>query len=252
MSDWAYDLLADPDTGAALERRGLRLLTPQGQPRAAAGRPVLKLLPDHVPHRHRVWRWVYDRVASRYDAGVRFAWKRAFGGAPIDRHSFLDAMVTEPGWTILETACGTAENMSKLPMGRRYVGLDISSGMLHQAHRKMARLGRAAQMVQGDAQKLPFRDGVFNLVFHMGGLQFMQAPVAAIAEMHRAAAPGAQVWVIDESASLAATLGKSALGAQDTGPLTRLALLAPREAQNVDTKNISGGELYCLSFTKAT
>jgi ubiquinone/menaquinone biosynthesis C-methylase UbiE len=44
------------------------------------------------------------------------------------------------------------------------VGLDLSPGMLTRAARRQARRGFAAPLVCGDAQHLPFRDGVFASV----------------------------------------------------------------------------------------
>lgn len=211
---------------------------------------VLSLMPRQVPFQHRLWRWIYDRAAFVYDTGVRLTWSRAFGGAPIRRESYLQDLSTKPGDVVLETACGTAENLRSLPLGRRYVGLDISLNMLLQGRRKLVDTGHDFELIQGDGAHLPFQNDVFDLVFHMGGLQFIREPNQAIAEMHRAATPGGAVWIIDEKASLSKTLARSAIQHTHATLMNALKNLAPAGSQDIQTRNLSGGELYCLSFIK--
>jgi ubiquinone/menaquinone biosynthesis C-methylase UbiE len=68
----------------------------------------------------------------------------------------------------LDCGCGTGlllEELMRLSKGSRrmLVGLDVSAGMLREAMKKKGCGG--FQLVRGDSNHLPFREGVFDLVF---------------------------------------------------------------------------------------
>ncbi len=70
--------------------------------------------------------------------------------------------------------------------------------MLKRAQRKAQKANRQIELVQADCGFIPFCDERFDLVFQMGGLQFVSAPFKAISEMARVARPGATIHIIDE------------------------------------------------------
>ncbi|MFQ5617209.1 MAG: class I SAM-dependent methyltransferase, partial [Anaerolineales bacterium] len=213
---------------------------------------VPSFLEAQTPKRHKFWEWVYNRVAFGYDLGVRIGWQLALGGAPIERRSYIDKIRVRPGDRVLETAAGTGANIGLLPNHAHYFGLDISRNMLHRCQKNLHKWGREAELIHGDAQFLPFRDGVFDVVYHVGGIQFFDAPREGIREMLRAAKPGGRIWVIDETYSLPRTL-KRALGNRAPsrpGGVAGLRWLAPPTGEDARIEIISKGELYCLSFKK--
>lgn len=214
--------------------------------------PIIDDIPcfaQGIPRRHRFWQWVYDRTAFAYDAMARVGWRLGFGGAPILRDSYLREIEITPDALVLETAVGTGENIRMLPKHAHYVGLDISLNMLRQCQHKLSTLGRTAQLVQGDAQRLPFAADVFDVVFHMGGLQFLTDPMAAIHEMARVIKPGGRVLAVDETASLRGILQRGKV-AVPTSPLSALQHAAPTGVQNVRCRLLSQGELFMLAFDK--
>ncbi|MFM8322358.1 MAG: class I SAM-dependent methyltransferase, partial [Chloroflexota bacterium] len=78
--------------------------------------------------------------------------------------------------------------------GGLHCGLDLQFGFLQQARRHAP----AARLLQGDAFRLPFRDGAFDLVICHFLLLWLPDPPAALAEMRRAARPGGWVMALAE------------------------------------------------------
>ena len=54
-------------------------------------------------------------------------------------------------------------------------------------------------MVHANAEQLPFKDNVFDVVFHVGGINFFTDPKQAVKEMVRVAKPGALLLICDET-----------------------------------------------------
>lgn len=65
---------------------------------------------------------------------------------------------------VLEVGCGTGALLERLHARSEVVGLDLSQAMLARAARRQGSHGRAAPLVCGDAQHLPFLDGAFDSV----------------------------------------------------------------------------------------
>ncbi len=106
---------------------------------------------------------------------------------------------------ILEIGIGTGAN---LPLCRaalpffddiEYWGLDLSQGMLRGCRARIRRLGlRNVRLFMADAHALPFSDGSFDRVFHVGGISAYRDAGQAIAEMARVARPGTPIVIVDE------------------------------------------------------
>jgi SAM-dependent methyltransferase len=219
-----------------------------GRLRLEDGRPVPlvdgfpDLLPSDRPARHRFWAWVYNRISFGYDFGVRVGWKLALGGAAIDRNAYLSRLAVRPGMRVLETAAGTGDNLAALPAGADYYGFDQSVAMLRRCRSRLERAGRAAGLVLADMAAAPFKDDLFDIVLHMGGLQFMLDPRRGIAEMHRMARAGGRILIAEERASVSRMLRRSGVRGLEG--------LVPDRAQDIRIEEISGGELIAIEFRK--
>ncbi len=84
------------------------------------------------------------------------------------RSDFLQNLPIKAGDDILEIGCGTGYNLASLPQNTNLVGLDFSFNMLEIA--RLVLEDRQVQLVQGEAERLPFADSSFDLVFVYGGL----------------------------------------------------------------------------------
>ena len=97
----------------------------------------------------------YDRNAALYDL-TEAPMELVFVGL---RRRFWAEV---DGDVLLEVGVGTGKNLPYHPKGSRVVAVDLSPRMIRRAASRARRLGRDIDLVLADAQRLPFRDGVFN------------------------------------------------------------------------------------------
>jgi arsenite methyltransferase len=82
------------------------------------------------------------------------------------------------------------------------LGVDISESMLARAVR--AEAGPQVGFLRADAQRLPFRDTIFDAVTSLAVLQLIPNPAAALAEMARVLKPGGRLAIMVPSAGSSA------------------------------------------------
>ena len=94
---------------------------------------------------------------------------------------------------MLEIGCGAAQGARWLVAeGARVTAFDVSYGQLVESRRLDAVTGlRVERLVQADAQRLPFRDGSFDLVMSaFGGIPFVADSAGTMREVCRVLRPG--------------------------------------------------------------
>jgi ubiquinone/menaquinone biosynthesis C-methylase UbiE len=130
----------------------------------------------------------YDLTAHLYDA--RYAeeqeakYKIALENVKITGNSL-----------ILDVGCGTGLLFSHVAAeAEAVVGVDVSGGVLLQA-REHAQNFRSVHLVQADADRLPFRNACFSVVFAFTVLQNMPKPSETLMEIRRTAMHDAFVVV---------------------------------------------------------
>ena len=131
--------------------------------------------------RQRDVRRRFDRAARAFEEH-NFVHRRAMDGL-LER---MEPMRLRPD-RILDLGAGTGASGRRLAglFGRRpLVGLDVSRGMLEQARRSRPWLSRIRE-VQGDAYRLPFRAGSFDLVVANLLLPWISDPGAVFREISR-------------------------------------------------------------------
>ncbi|MFC5184308.1 demethylmenaquinone methyltransferase [Actinomadura harenae] len=139
---------------------------------------------------------MFDRTADRYDllntlmtGGMERWWRR----------EVVRAVAARPGERVLDLAAGTGT--SSVPFadaGAETVACDFSLGMLRVGRQRQAGVGNLA-FVAGDALRLPFEDGSFDVVTISFGLRNVQDTEAALREMRRVAKPGGRLLVCEVS-----------------------------------------------------
>jgi ubiquinone/menaquinone biosynthesis C-methylase UbiE len=97
----------------------------------------------------------------------------------------VDAAGVGPGQAVLDVACGTGvvarAAAERVGTTGKVVGLDLNQAMLTVARR----LRPDIEWRQGDAAKLPFPDGSFDVVLCQSALMFFPDPALALGEMAR-------------------------------------------------------------------
>jgi ubiquinone/menaquinone biosynthesis C-methylase UbiE len=101
--------------------------------------------------------------------------------------------------TALEVGCGTGHFTRWLAdVGWKAVGLDLSAPMLAQA-----RALNGVPLIRGDAYRLPFGNGVFDVIALITTLEFLAHPEAALGEAARVARQGLLLGVLNRCSVLA-------------------------------------------------
>lgn len=168
----------------------------------------------------------HDAAAASYDAKwgidfgptgqaqVRAKMVKALGGWP-DR-AFRDA---------LEIGAGTGYfslNLLQAGLIERATATDISPGMLTELDASAKQLGLEVRTVETDAERLPFEDASFDLVFGHAVLHHIPGLERAFEELHRVLRPGGAVAFCGEPSRYGDLLAAAPkAGAHAVAPLWR-------------------------------
>lgn len=124
-------------------------------------------------------RWIFDRFSHVYDtAALQRAVYRPAHDAVVD-----ELRTAAPMW-VLDAGCGTGILAGRIgdDVGpARVIGCDLSMGMLRRAAERCPR----GAWVQGDALRLPLRDGVVDAVVTTQAFHFLTDRRSALTEFHR-------------------------------------------------------------------
>jgi demethylmenaquinone methyltransferase / 2-methoxy-6-polyprenyl-1,4-benzoquinol methylase len=126
----------------------------------------------------------------------------SFWQDPRWRRAMVGAVRAEPGDRVLDVATGTGMVARRLVerYGCAVVGLDQSPDMLAGARRALARrpdLAAGIELVQGEAERLPFGDAEFDHLTFTYLLRYVDDPAATLAELARVVKPGGRVAALE-------------------------------------------------------
>jgi ubiquinone/menaquinone biosynthesis C-methylase UbiE len=138
----------------------------------------------------------YDRIAPIYDLldlPYEYIWRGRLRGRMFD----------DLGGRILDAGVGTGRNIPFYPAAAEVIGIDASVGMLEQARRRAARLGREMDLKAMDIINTDFADASFDaivstFVFCVLGDE-QQLP--ALRELRRICRPGGTIRLLDYTLS---------------------------------------------------
>lgn len=108
----------------------------------------------------------------------------------------IDALEVRDGTKLLDVACGSGNGL--IPAAERgaiATGLDITPKLLDAARERASAAGVEVELVEGDAEQLPFDDGAFDVVMSVFGAMFAPDHRRAAAELLRVCRPGGRVGV---------------------------------------------------------
>jgi demethylmenaquinone methyltransferase/2-methoxy-6-polyprenyl-1,4-benzoquinol methylase len=136
---------------------------------------------------------MFDDVAARYDLTNDVL---SLGQDRLWRRAVVQAVGARPGERVLDLAAGTGTSSEPfVRAGADVVPTDFSLGML--------RVGKARRpdlaLTAGDATRLPFADGSFDVVTISFGLRNVVDTAAALREMLRVTRPGGRLLVCEFS-----------------------------------------------------
>jgi ubiquinone/menaquinone biosynthesis C-methylase UbiE len=134
------------------------------------------------------------------------------------------------------------------------VGADISLGMLKKCRKKFGKRLKLS-LINCCAEDLPFNDNEFDIVFHVGGINFFNDKALAIREMIRVAKKGTKILIADETADfIEKQYKKSNLSKKyfkdKTFDLKEIESVIPKEVAELETKLLWENKFYCITFRK--
>lgn len=211
--------------------------------------------PDAISGANKKYNQLYQTIAGFYDDSQRVG--SALIGMDRDAYvrSYLDRLEVKPGDAVLETSVGTGLNFKYLSEGVKLTGLDLSSGMLTRCQENLRRWRRKADLFLGNAEFFPFADNSFDVVFHVGGINFFSDRERAVREMIRVAKPGSLLLIADETEEHVQKAYENIPYTQEfykkreevvSAPVD----LLPPEMEEVKAETVWGNRFYALSFRK--
>ncbi|WP_440007016.1 methyltransferase domain-containing protein [Halomicrococcus sp. SG-WS-1] len=132
----------------------------------------------------------YKYLSKVYDTVNPFVWNEEMRAEAI---SMLDIDQDD---RVLDVGCGTGfATEGLLERTENVHGLDQS---VHQLEKAWDKLGKhdPVSFYRGDAERLPFRDDTFDVVWSSGSIEYWPDPVATLRDMRRVTKPGGQVLVV--------------------------------------------------------
>jgi demethylmenaquinone methyltransferase/2-methoxy-6-polyprenyl-1,4-benzoquinol methylase len=134
----------------------------------------------------------YDTVAAAF----------SFGQDPRWRQAMVRAVAPAAGDRVLDVATGTGMVAAELVArgGCSVVGLDQSAEMLAAARARLAaqpELAARVELIEGQAERLPFADGSFDALTFTYLLRYVDDPRATMRELARVVAPGGRVGSLE-------------------------------------------------------
>ena len=124
----------------------------------------------------------YGEVAQRIVPVGELVAERAGAGAGIE---------------LLDVATGTGNvSVPAAQAGAKVSGLDLTPKLLEEQRVRAAAAGVEVELVEGDAEELPFADSSFDRVTSCFGVMFAPRQAVAAAELVRVARPGGRIVVV--------------------------------------------------------
>ena len=158
--------------------------------------PPIGIVEGKKPHIERM----FNSIAPRYDVlnrmlsgGVDQQWRR------VVMKEVLDSQPQR----LLDVATGTADLalMAARKGVPQVIGVDIADQMLEVGRRKVSKadLDRRVELLNGDAEKLPFSDKQFDVATVAFGVRNFEDLAAGLRQIHRVLRPGGKLIVLEFS-----------------------------------------------------
>src|ERR1017187_2542021 len=198
-------LLRDPVGLEPLELDGDQLVNKASQRRY----PIVESIPvlldaAELGPQNRKFKGMYNWMSRGYDIAQKGGNVFFMGKISRLRRQLASMLNLKPGNRCLYTSIGTGVDLpyfaEQVPLEKiELVGLDLSMGMLRRCRARVRPFPETAILVQANAERLPLAGGSFDVVWHVGGINFFDQPAVAVKEMVRVAKPGALILIADET-----------------------------------------------------
>ena len=139
-------------------------------------------------------RRLFDGIAGRYELPAQLL---SFGQYGRWRRSLVSRLEAGPDARVLDLCTGTAGVAIEAARrdGPRFVGVDVSSGMLSRAQSRVREEGLSDRidLLEARAESLPFADDSFDVVCFTFLFRYVEDPTATLKEVVRVLKPGGRL-----------------------------------------------------------
>jgi demethylmenaquinone methyltransferase/2-methoxy-6-polyprenyl-1,4-benzoquinol methylase len=142
---------------------------------------------------------LFEELPERYD---ELGAALSFWQDPRWRGAMVDVVKAQPNERVLDVATGTG--LVARDLVERYhcevVGLDQSADMLARARERLAEnpvLAERVELVEGEAERLPFADVEFDHLTFTYLLRYVDDPAATLRELARVVRPGGRIACLE-------------------------------------------------------
>lgn len=134
----------------------------------------------------------YNRVSNIYDLMDKMI-----------KNDWRKELIGHVRGKVLEVGVGTGANLAYYPSEVEVTGIDFSSGMLKQAHKKLTELEnqKMIKLLEMDAQALDFPDGSFDFIISTCVYCSVPDPVKGLQEMRRVCKPEGRILMLEHMRS---------------------------------------------------
>ena len=106
----------------------------------------------------------------------------------------VDSADLHAGWRVLDVATGSGNAaIAAARLGSHAVGVDYVPALLERGRKRAAAEGLDLELLEGDAEALPFPDASFDAVISVFGSMFAPDHARAAAELARVCRPGGTI-----------------------------------------------------------
>jgi SAM-dependent methyltransferase len=132
------------------------------------------------------------RLGGRASSEAYSLWEYRTGKSILA--SYASRLGTLGGKLVLDIGCGLGgKTVAYAEAGARVIGVDLSEKNVSQCFEFAHVRGVEAAFVAGDAERLPFAAGIFDLVIANDSLEHFGNPEGALAELARVLKPGGSI-----------------------------------------------------------
>jgi ubiquinone/menaquinone biosynthesis C-methylase UbiE len=221
--------------------------------------PVL-LNPAYITGDNEKYMKMYNWMSRGYDIVETVVGKLKYGNQVAEmRQNIMHQLEWKNGLSVLYLSIGTGTDLDFIsaPIDKKTLkifGADISMGMLKKCRDKYGKKLNIS-LVNCCAEDLPFKDNSFDIVFHVGGINFFNDKERAVSEMIRVAKTGTKLLIADETNDLIEKQYKKSVFSkeyfQDANiDLSAIEKLIPELMTEKKTELLWDGKFYCITFRK--
>ena len=204
---------------------------------------------------------MYNWMSKGYDIVEKVVGKFKYGNNIREtRKKLMNELEWKNSASVLYVSIGTGTDLKYIPPSvdlktLDIVGVDLSIGMLKKCKENFKREPLHLTFVNACAEDLPFKENSFDIVFHVGGINFFNDKSLAIAEMLRVAKKGTKIMIADETSDYIEEEFKKSFFAKkyfkdQSFSLDSLIDSIPKDVKEKKVAYLWDNRFYCITFRK--